>query len=574
MKNKFIPLLTLLPMCLLFANSLSYKKEVNKDVYKDKLQEVKKDFKGESLTIYNCQDYIDEELISEFEETYNCHVNYYTYDTNETMYNQFTLQPEGTYDLICTSDYMIQRMVREQLVIPFDIEKECPLYDEYSSKPIRRKLKDMYADTNGDGVKDASLDDYAAGYMWGTLGIIYDPYCSPTIQEDVKSWNIFWDENYKNLISIKNSMRDTFVVGLMHAYSGSPYSDVEDLATQAREVFLKEMEEASSKEEVELARNKYNAVIQDLFDLVTTENDPTKVIKTVKDELISLKNNIFGFEVDSGKNDIITGKIKMNLAWSGDAVYSIDCALEQQDKVLEYYVPEEGSNVWYDAWSMPKGANVELATKFIDFLSDPVNAQRNMDYIGYTSFIACDEVFDLVSSWYGISPFFEGSEYYGPYYDEEYEEDVEGSIVMYNDKFYQCIEDSCGNLPTDTNYFEEIEIDEEDLGEPYDLSHIFGENISEGKSSIIYPYVDSENQLMCQYPDQDTLARCAVMNDFEEANELVVIMWGQVKAYTNMLPYYIILGATAAFGIGFVSYRLIKKKQSMRNKRKLESLSE
>ena len=150
MKNKFIPLLTLLPMCLLFANSLSYKKAVNKDVYKDKLQEVKKDFKGESLTIYNCQDYIDEELISEFEETYNCHVNYYTYDTNETMYNQFTLQPEGTYDLICTSDYMIQRMVREQLVIPFDIEKECPLYDEYSSKPIRGKLKDMYADTNND----------------------------------------------------------------------------------------------------------------------------------------------------------------------------------------------------------------------------------------------------------------------------------------------------------------------------------------------------------------------------------------------------------------------------------------
>ncbi|MDD7736406.1 MAG: extracellular solute-binding protein [Bacillales bacterium] len=573
MKNKYLPLLGLLPLCMLFSYSISFNQSSDKSVNKTKLQEVNKDFKGESLTIYNCQDYIDEELISEFEEAYNCHVNYYTYDTNETMYNQFTLQPEGTYDLICTSDYMIQRMVREQLVIPLNIKEDCPLYDEYASKPIRGKLQDMYADTNGDGIKDTSLDEYAAGYMWGTLGIIYDPNCSPTIQEDVRSWNVFWDENYKSLISIKNSMRDTFVVGLMHAYSGSPYSDVEDIALQAREAFLKEMEEASTQEDIDNARNKYNKVIQNLFDLVITQDNPTEVINLVKNELISLKKNIFGFEVDSGKNDIITGKIKMNLAWSGDAVYSIDCALEQQDKVLEYYVPEEGSNVWYDAWTMPKGANEELATLFIDFLSDPVNAQRNMEYIGYTSFIACDEVFDLVSSWYGISPFFEGSEYYGPYYDEESEEEVEGSIVMYNDKFYQCIADSCGNLPTDSNYFEEIEIDEEDLAKPYDLSHIFGENISEGKSPIIYPYVDSENQLMCQYPDQDTLARCAVMNDFEEANEQVVIMWGQVKAYTNMLPYYLVLGATLTICIGFVSYHLIKKKKSMRNKRKLESLT-
>ena len=66
-------------------------------------------------------------------------------------------------------------------------------------------------DENGNKKK---LGDYAAGYMWGTLGIIYDANCSETIREDVKSWDVFWDSNYKNLISIKNSMRDTFVVGL------------------------------------------------------------------------------------------------------------------------------------------------------------------------------------------------------------------------------------------------------------------------------------------------------------------------------------------------------------------------
>lgn len=130
------------------------------------------------MTIYNSSDYIDDSLIDEFEERYNCRVNYYTFDTNETMYNQFTLQPEGTYDLICTSDYMIQRMVREGLLQSFDIAEDCPVYDQYASQEVRGKLKGMLADTDGDGVKDTSLDAYAAGYMWGTLGIIYDPFAA------------------------------------------------------------------------------------------------------------------------------------------------------------------------------------------------------------------------------------------------------------------------------------------------------------------------------------------------------------------------------------------------------------
>ena len=75
-------------------------------------------FKGQTLTIYNVEDYISQgeegyvDIIGNFEKEYGVKVNYYTYDTNETMYNQFTLQKEGTYDLICTSDYMIQKMIK------------------------------------------------------------------------------------------------------------------------------------------------------------------------------------------------------------------------------------------------------------------------------------------------------------------------------------------------------------------------------------------------------------------------------------------------------------------------------
>ena len=531
-----------------------------------------KDYNGAELTIYNCADYIDESLIESFEDEYNCKVNYYTYDTNETMYNQLTLQPEGTYDLVCTSEYMIQRMIREGLVEKIKIENDVPVYNQYASSVARNKLASLYVDTDGDKVKDTSLDEYAVGYMWGTLGIIYDPYCSTTIREDVKSWDIFWNNNYNDLISIKNSMRDTFVVGLMHAYKGSDVTNLEDVLTPARNSFLNEISNAKNEQEKELARNKYNKVIQDIFDLVINEEDYTPILDIVKKELISLKENIFGFEVDSGKNDIITGKIKMNLAWSGDAVYSIDQALES-DKVLEYYVPEDGSNVWYDGWTLPNGANRELAFDFINYLSEPTNAAANMTYIGYTSFIACDEVFDLVSSWYGVSEYNDETEYNAEYYDEEEDETIDASIVMYNNKLYTALIDSVGILPTNTTYWEEIS--KEDAGildEAYDLNYFFKDNIKEGREALIYPYDGSLNQLETQYPSVDTIARCAVMNDFEEANKDVVIMWGQVKAYTNMLPYYIFLSSVLAVVIIYFVTTTIKKQKSTRNKRRLENI--
>ena len=566
MKLKLLSSLLLLSMML--VNTDTSTPYIEKQTPIKEVKKQNSDFANQELNVYICADYINDELVEAFQEEYNCVVNIYTYDTNETMYNQFTLQPEGTYDLICTSDYMIQRMIRENLVQKINISEDLPIYNKYCAPSIREKIKGLLADTDNDGVKDTSLDEYAAGYMWGTLGIVYDPYCSDTIREDVKSWDIFWDETYKDLISIKNSMRDTFVVGLMHAYKGSEISGLEDVLTPARNTFLSELESAKSEEEKEAARNKYNKVVQDIFDLVITEEDYEPVLNIVKKELISLKDNIFGFEVDSGKNDIITGKIKMNLAWSGDAVYSIDQALES-DKVLEYYVPEDGSNVWYDAWSIPNKANKELACAFMEYLSTPNNAAANMDYIGYTSFIACDEVFDLITSWYGVSEYSDSTYYY----QANEEEEIDASLVIYNDKYYSCIKDAQGILPTNEEYFEEISFEDAGiLEEPYDLSYFFKENGDSNRNYIVYPYDGSLNQLQTQYPDVDTIARCAVMNEFADANDAVVVMWGQVKAYTQMLPYYIVVGSTVTIAIIYFVSKAIIKNKSTRNKRRLESI--
>lgn len=546
------------------------------------------EFAGKVLTIYNVEDYISQgqdgyvDIIGNFEEEYGVKVNYYTYDTNETMYNQFTLQKEGTYDLICTSDYMIQKMIKEDLIMPMDDYGEnIPYYEKYASPALRQKLKDMEV-TKADG-STVSLDEYAVGYMWGTLGIVYDPECSDTIREDVKSWDVFWDPQYNNLISIKNSIRDAFVVGLMHKYS-------KDEAYV--EIMTNYLENPTFEN-----KQKYNELVQDIFDFKldgseASDTENREKIQNVKEELISLKDNIFGFEVDSGKNDIITGKIKMNVAYSGDAVYSIDTAYEN-DKTLEYYVPEDGSNIWYDAWTLPKGSDKELAYLFLDYLSNPVNAADNMDYIGYTPYIVGDELFTLTGAWYGATDFAVNTAYYA---DDE-------AMVIYNDELFYCIQDKEADeeiYPTNEEYFESCEYDPEaeyfegdmvsyngeiynciyynenneeegtigtidnpecfEKVEGYDLTFLFEGTLSEGRRAVIYPYLGSENQLQTQYPNENIIARCAIMNDFGSYNDEVVIMWGQVKAYTNMTPIYIFLGVFLTGAISLSVYYLIKKK--------------
>lgn len=536
-------------------------------------------FKGQTLTIYNVEDYISQgeegyvDIIGNFEKEYGVKVNYYTYDTNETMYNQFTLQKEGTYDLICTSDYMIQKMIKEELVDPIDVSK-IPNYEKYAAKTLREKLKAMNVPYEG---RTVNLDEFAVGYMWGTLGIVYDPECSDTIREDVKSWDVFWNPTYKNVISIKNSIRDAFVAGLMHSYS----KDIE---------FQKVMN-AYLDDPNETNKLKYNALVQDIFDFKldgsqASDLENKEKIARVKEELISMKKNIFGFEVDSGKNDIITGKIKLNLAYSGDAVYSINTAMEDADKVLEYYVPEDGSNIWYDAWTMPKGAkNKELAYEFLNYLSDPINAADNMDYIGYTPYIVGDELFTLTASWYGAADYDVNS-----YYSEE-------TKVIYDNVLYECIKEKESEndvLPTNEEYFESCEYDSETTYEEddmisfngkiynclastnlsptedvesweevegYDLDFLFGNagSFKEGlRRAVIYPFAGSQNQLETQYPSENIIARCAIMNDFGSYNDQVVIMWGQVKAYTNMLPVYIFLITFVVILIAITVYVLIK----------------
>ena len=316
------------------------------------------------LRIYNWQDYIDDGLdddgnkvrlsVTELwqQDFYNrtgrnVEVVYDTFETPEIMLNQIKTGKE--FDLICPSDYTIQKMLKEDMLEPFD---EGALDDGYL-KHVSPYLKDLFEE-NG-------WTNYAACYMWGTLGLIYNT--DVISEEDVMHWKVMWDEKYKGQISTKDSVRDTYFMGVMYIYQEELIEYRNQFITGA------------------ITSEEYNKKINEIANFT---DDAT--LRKVEEELKKLKQNIFGLEVDSGKSDIVTGKIAMNLAWSGDAVYSMDLA-DEEGITLAYSVPEEGSNVWFDGWCMPKGANKELAQDFINFVAKPEIAALNMSKIGYTTSI-------------------------------------------------------------------------------------------------------------------------------------------------------------------------------------------
>ena len=327
---------------------------------------------GLVLRVYSWQDYIDEGLDDDgqkvsnsvmedwqewYYQTYNekVEVIYDTFETNEVMMN--TLKTgKTTYDLICPSEYTIQKMIRLDMLDTFDYEMKDKngnlVMTNYQY--ISRYLKDLF--------KKEELDSYAVPYMWGTMGFIYNP--ENVKEEDIKHWSILWNSEYKNMATAKDSIRDTDVVGVMNVY----YEELMELKTKY--------------ENNEITSEQYT----DSIGKIMNRCDDETLLK-VEEALKLMKENVYGFEVDSGKSDIVTGKVSINFAWSGDAVYSLDVAEEENEVYLNYQVPEEGSNVWFDGWVMPKGANKELAQSFVNYLCYPEIAVRNMNYIGYTSSI-------------------------------------------------------------------------------------------------------------------------------------------------------------------------------------------
>lgn len=151
----------------------------------------------ETLHVYNWEDYIDPAVIDLFEEEYNVNVKYSAFTTNEDM---FALLQSGatSYDVIFPSDYIIQKMIAEDLIIPID----------YSLVPNMENI-----DTSlSSGMEYDPDGAYSVPYMWGTVGILYN---TTMVDEPITSWDVLWDEKYDDNILMLDSIRDTMGLALV-----------------------------------------------------------------------------------------------------------------------------------------------------------------------------------------------------------------------------------------------------------------------------------------------------------------------------------------------------------------------
>lgn len=151
------------------------------------------------LNVFNWGEYIGEDVIANFEEEYGVKVNYSLFESNEIMYTK--LLSGNTYDVIVPSDYMIERLMEEELIQPLDYSYMTNL-DDLDSEVLA--LRDEY-DTYG---------KYSIPYFWGSVGLVYNKKNVDVNKLDELGWNILKDENYSNKIFMYDSERDSFMVAL------------------------------------------------------------------------------------------------------------------------------------------------------------------------------------------------------------------------------------------------------------------------------------------------------------------------------------------------------------------------
>lgn len=153
---------------------------------------------AETLYLFNYGDYIDPEVYSLFEEEHGIRVVYDEYAAPEDMYAKFT-SGSAKYDLICTSDYMLQKLINEDLLAEIDFNN---VKNFSNISPNQLEATKSF---------DPELK-YTVPHFWGTLGILYN---TETVKaEDVKSWDIVFSGKYKEKIIMPNSERDAFFVAL------------------------------------------------------------------------------------------------------------------------------------------------------------------------------------------------------------------------------------------------------------------------------------------------------------------------------------------------------------------------
>lgn len=269
---------------------------------------------GNTLTIFNWGDYIDADLVDKFEQETGIKVIYETFDSNEAMMTK--IEQGGTaYDIAVPSEYAIEKMKEEDLLLPVDHSKIPNL------KYIDQRFMDLPFDPE---------NEYSIPYFWGTVGILYNTDILG--DKKITSWNDLWDPELKNQILLIDGAREVMGMGLNSLHYSLNDKDKDHLI--------------EAKEKLDRLTPNIKAIVGDEIRMLM-ENDEAGI----------------------------------GVVWSGTAQ-----ELMWEKDNLEYVVPEEGSNLWFDNMVIPKTAkNPEAAHQFMNFILDPENAAQNTGYVGYST---------------------------------------------------------------------------------------------------------------------------------------------------------------------------------------------
>ena len=285
-------------------------------------QEGQADAQGDNVVmVYNAGEYIDPEVPKLFEEETGIKVIYDTFETNEEMYP--VIQAGGVvYDAVCPSDYMIEKMMQNHLLQEVDFNN-VPNIKEIGKDYM--KMCEQFDPGN----------KYVVPYTTGTVGILYNKKMLDELGVPYPTkWADLWNPKLKGEILMQDSVRDAFMVALKkEGHSMNTVSDAE-------------LDEA----------------LQDL---------------------IKQKPLVQAYVVDQVRDKMIGEEAAVGVIYSGEILY-VQGELEGTDVEIDYAIPEEGTNVWFDGWVIPWNAkHKENAEKWMDFLCRPDIAAKNFEYITY-----------------------------------------------------------------------------------------------------------------------------------------------------------------------------------------------
>lgn len=287
-----------------------------------------------TLYVYNWGEYISDgsegcldsnEAFEEwYYETYGVRVkvNYSTFSSNESLYAKLS-SGSVSYDVVVPSDYMIERLIAEDLLAPLN-------YDNIPHA-AENLLPEFFGETSEHSEYDPG-NVYSVPYMYGMIGIIYNTAMVDADDPNLGSWQLMWDEKHAGNILQFNNSRDAF--GTAQYFLG-----------------------------------------------LDVNSESVADWRAALEKLKEQKPILQGYVMDEIYNKMENGSAGIAAYYAGDYL-----AMYENNPDLEFYYPEEGTNLYVDAMCIPKAAkNKEIAERYIDFMLTEEPAVANAEYTYYAS---------------------------------------------------------------------------------------------------------------------------------------------------------------------------------------------